>query len=230
MKTKTLKKSKVNVVTLGCSKNLVDSEVMMGQLQANGIDVIHESKKKDFDVVIDACSFFKDIDNTEVAKRLSEMSNKPVIYLLKDDTKMIYNNKPQKYVYKSYKKGEVIYYYSQKHIVGIDFKQSNLLNGLLIINNKNKYTEVAQAIYRMRKINKGHQCTIGIVDNSKDINTLQILELINTNEEKFNDNNELLLIYQYFKCYYRKLISEKYKETDKEEDKEKIYIDKDREI
>ena len=58
MKTKTLKKSKVNVVTLGCSKNLVDSEVMMGQLQANGIDVIHESKKKDFDVVIvNTCGF-----------------------------------------------------------------------------------------------------------------------------------------------------------------------------
>ena len=58
MKTKTLKKSKVNVVTLGCSKNLVDSEVMMGHLQANGIDVIHESKKKDFDVVIvNTCGF-----------------------------------------------------------------------------------------------------------------------------------------------------------------------------
>jgi ribosomal protein S12 methylthiotransferase len=58
MKTKTLKKSKVNIVTLGCSKNLVDSEVMMGQLQANGIDVIHESKKKDFDVVIvNTCGF-----------------------------------------------------------------------------------------------------------------------------------------------------------------------------
>ena len=58
MKTKTLKKSKVNVITLGCSKNIVDSEVLMGQLQANGIDVIHESTKKDFDVVvINTCGF-----------------------------------------------------------------------------------------------------------------------------------------------------------------------------
>lgn len=58
MKTKTLKKSKVNVITLGCSKNIVDSEVLMGQLQANGIDVIHESNKKDFDVVvINTCGF-----------------------------------------------------------------------------------------------------------------------------------------------------------------------------
>jgi ribosomal protein S12 methylthiotransferase len=43
MKTKTLKKNKVNVITLGCSKNTVDSEVLMGQLKANKIDVAHES-------------------------------------------------------------------------------------------------------------------------------------------------------------------------------------------
>ena len=40
MKTKTLKKNKVNVVTLGCSKNIVDSEVLMGQLKANNFTKI----------------------------------------------------------------------------------------------------------------------------------------------------------------------------------------------
>ncbi len=44
MKTKTLKKNKVNVVTLGCSKNIFDSEVLMAQLKANNFDVEHESK------------------------------------------------------------------------------------------------------------------------------------------------------------------------------------------
>lgn len=58
MKTKKLAKDKVNVVTLGCSKNLVDSEVMMGQLRGNGIDVAHESKEEDFNiVVINTCGF-----------------------------------------------------------------------------------------------------------------------------------------------------------------------------
>ncbi|MGB1248497.1 MAG: MiaB/RimO family radical SAM methylthiotransferase, partial [Chitinophagales bacterium] len=58
MKTKKITKDKVNVVTLGCSKNLVDSEVMMGQLDANGIDVAHESKKEDFNiVVVNTCGF-----------------------------------------------------------------------------------------------------------------------------------------------------------------------------
>lgn len=58
MKTKTLKKNKVNVVTLGCSKNLVDSEVLMGQLKGNNIDVAHESPDDDFNiVVVNTCGF-----------------------------------------------------------------------------------------------------------------------------------------------------------------------------
>ncbi|NNC95765.1 MAG: 30S ribosomal protein S12 methylthiotransferase RimO [Chitinophagales bacterium] len=58
MKTRSFKKDKVNVVTLGCSKNLVDSEVMMHQLRANGISVEHESKKDDSNIVIvNTCGF-----------------------------------------------------------------------------------------------------------------------------------------------------------------------------
>ena len=47
MKTKSLHKDKVNIITLGCSKNMVDSEVLSGQLVANEIDVVHESGKKE---------------------------------------------------------------------------------------------------------------------------------------------------------------------------------------
>lgn len=58
MKNKTLKKDKVNIITLGCSKNMVDSEVLSGQLQANDIAVVHESKKKDHNIVIvNTCGF-----------------------------------------------------------------------------------------------------------------------------------------------------------------------------
>jgi ribosomal protein S12 methylthiotransferase len=63
MKTKTLKKNKVNVVTLGCSKNLFDSEVMMAQLKANQFDVEHESINDDAEIVIiNTCGF---IDNAK---------------------------------------------------------------------------------------------------------------------------------------------------------------------
>ena len=63
MKTKTLRKNKVNVVTLGCSKNIYDSEVLMGQLKANNFDVEHESKHDDSEIVIiNTCGF---IDNAK---------------------------------------------------------------------------------------------------------------------------------------------------------------------
>jgi ribosomal protein S12 methylthiotransferase len=58
LKTKTLKKDKVNIITLGCSKNMVDSEVLSGQLRANDIDVVHENRKNDHNiVVINTCGF-----------------------------------------------------------------------------------------------------------------------------------------------------------------------------
>lgn len=62
MKTKG-NKNKINIVTLGCSKNIVDSEVLMGQLKGNQFDVSHESEKLDFGtVIINTCGF---IDNAK---------------------------------------------------------------------------------------------------------------------------------------------------------------------
>lgn len=58
MKTRTLRKDKVNVITLGCSKNLVDSENMITQLQANDYDVTHEAAEDDANVIIvNTCGF-----------------------------------------------------------------------------------------------------------------------------------------------------------------------------
>src|SRR5665213_1750479 len=57
MKTK-IKKDKVNIITLGCSKNMVDSEVLSGQLAAADVNVLHESKKLDHNiVVVNTCGF-----------------------------------------------------------------------------------------------------------------------------------------------------------------------------
>ena len=63
MRTKSLKKNKINVVTLGCSKNVYDSEVLMGQLRANGKEVTHEAKDDEGNIiVINTCGF---IDNAK---------------------------------------------------------------------------------------------------------------------------------------------------------------------
>jgi ribosomal protein S12 methylthiotransferase len=60
MRTKTRKKNKINVITLGCSKNVYDSEVLMGQLRASGKNVVHEEEGNV--VVINTCGF---IDNAK---------------------------------------------------------------------------------------------------------------------------------------------------------------------
>ena len=63
MRTKSHKKNKINVVTLGCSKNIYDSEVLMGQLKANEMEVEHESESDENNiVVINTCGF---IDNAK---------------------------------------------------------------------------------------------------------------------------------------------------------------------
>lgn len=60
MRIKSIKKNKINVVTLGCGKNIYDSEVLMGQLKANGKEVAHETEGDI--VVINTCGF---IDNAK---------------------------------------------------------------------------------------------------------------------------------------------------------------------
>ncbi|HTO14523.1 MAG TPA: 30S ribosomal protein S12 methylthiotransferase RimO [Edaphocola sp.] len=58
MRSKSFKQNKVNIITLGCSKNMVDSEVLSGQLLANEIEVVHENEKLDHNiVVINTCGF-----------------------------------------------------------------------------------------------------------------------------------------------------------------------------
>jgi len=79
MKTKSIKRDKVNIITLGCSKNMVDSEILSGQLLANEIDTVHESMKRDHNIVIiNTCGFIEKakeesintiLDHVELKKR-----------------------------------------------------------------------------------------------------------------------------------------------------------------
>ena len=74
MRTKTLKKNKINVITLGCSKNVYDSEVLMGQLKANGKEVVHEEKGNV--VVINTCGFINNAKEESVNTILEYMQKK----------------------------------------------------------------------------------------------------------------------------------------------------------
>jgi ribosomal protein S12 methylthiotransferase len=77
MKTRTLKKDKVNIITLGCSKNMVDSEVLSGQLLANEIDVVHENKKLDHNiVVVNTCGFIEKAKEESINTILNQVELK----------------------------------------------------------------------------------------------------------------------------------------------------------
>ena len=74
MRTKSLKKNIINVITLGCSKNLFDSEVLMGQLQANKKKVVHQ--KKGNIVVINTCGFIENAKEESINVILEQIENK----------------------------------------------------------------------------------------------------------------------------------------------------------
>nr|WP_298794797.1 30S ribosomal protein S12 methylthiotransferase RimO [uncultured Allomuricauda sp.] len=74
MRTKSLKKNKINVVTLGCSKNVYDSEVLMGQLKANNKDVAHEEEGNV--VVINTCGFIANAKEESVNTILEYVQKK----------------------------------------------------------------------------------------------------------------------------------------------------------
>jgi len=74
MRTKSLKKNKINVVTLGCSKNVYDSEVLMGQLKSNDKDVVHEEEGNI--VVINTCGFINNAKEESVNTILEYVQKK----------------------------------------------------------------------------------------------------------------------------------------------------------
>ena len=77
MKARTLKKDKVNIITLGCSKNMVDSEVLSGQLKANDIEVVHENGKLDHNiVVVNTCGFIDKAKEESVNTILDQVALK----------------------------------------------------------------------------------------------------------------------------------------------------------
>jgi ribosomal protein S12 methylthiotransferase len=77
MKTKSIRRDKVNIITLGCSKNMVDSEVLSGQLLANGIEVAHENVKRGSNiVVVNTCGFIDKAREESINTILEQVSLK----------------------------------------------------------------------------------------------------------------------------------------------------------
>ena len=77
MKTRSVNKDKVNIITLGCSKNMVDSEILSGQLHASNIDVVHENQRSDHNIVIvNTCGFIEKAKEESVNTILEQVALK----------------------------------------------------------------------------------------------------------------------------------------------------------
>jgi len=74
LRTKSRKQNKINVITMGCSKNLYDSEVLMGQLKANDKDVVHEEEGNI--VVVNTCGFIDNAKEESVNTILEQIQKK----------------------------------------------------------------------------------------------------------------------------------------------------------
>ena len=76
MRSRSRNKNKINVITLGCSKNLYDSEVLMGQLKANNLEVNHDVNNDSNIVVVNTCGFIDNAKEESINTILEQINRK----------------------------------------------------------------------------------------------------------------------------------------------------------
>jgi len=157
-----------------------------------------------YDAYIDICGIFKNDKNQILAMKLHEEFNRPIIFIDElDIIKVIINNNID--IYNNNDLDKPIFYYDQAHIIGIDIKQEKypILKGLCIVDSKTKYTEIAQGIFRLRKINLGHTVDIYITDIIE-TDKIKLFDLFIENDKTDKENKKLMFNYQNYKALIRK--------------------------
>ena len=193
-------------------ENLVDSFITFNNLEKYG-------------ALIDASGIFKNVDNQIVATKLHETLNRPVIYLDMNDNKLVINNNNINLYDEtiSYEKQPFLYY-SQTHIIGIDINQNKYPNilGLCTVDDTIVYSTIAQAIFRLRKLNMGHKINFYFVD--KKYTKYDVLfKMLKNNEEIEKINKHPSLLFQTIKSILRKQKPKSEKFSDNYKEKIKYY-------
>lgn len=193
--------------------------IIINQIESNGQNIIQQYVDQliskfininDYDAFIDQVGIFKNILNKEVADFFYNYFGglRDIIYISETDSRFVVSNNINLEYTVSKKYLKPFIYYSQGHVVGVDIKQDYLprMKGLVTINNKSVYTNVAQAVFRLRKLNLGHSVDILFVTNDTDIQltSTDVCNLIKCNDEKLKINKRDLLIYQTLKSEIRK--------------------------
>jgi len=161
-----------------------------------------------FDCLIDLHGLFKNIKNEKIARKINILLKRNVIFLSEEKDKeliILINGEIENY--NSHQQYENPFlYFDQGHTIGVDIKQDKypIMKGLCLLNNKSTYTDVAQAIFRLRKINLGHTIDLCLVYEKYieyDIDELLDLFILNDKEKQEQTND--LLIFQTLKYQIR---------------------------
>lgn len=167
--------------------NNVDNTGIFIQSDENLItDILNKIEK--YDALIDVGALFKNYDNSEIAKLIHTKINRPVAFLTNNSIKKLYKN-GQITDLSQVVIENIFIYYDQKHTLGIDMPQQLKMSGLVTIAKFNRLTDTAQGIYRLRKINRGHNVDFYIVsDIATNIKTRESLYTYLADSEELYKN------------------------------------------
>ena len=159
------------------SEIIKSSEVIVSR------NLIEIFKKRDFNCLMDPAVVFKDEENIDVAKKLAG-TNKRGVYL---DPKLdipLVDGAPFNTTICQKEEDKCVFYYDQKHCVGIDLSQPKNMLGLCSVSDINTLTEISQAIFRMRKILlKTHKVIFAYIGDLKIENGLDLYNILKKNED-----------------------------------------------
>ena len=168
------------------------------------IDIV--SNINDYDAIIDTAGLFRYEPNETIAELLyKQLIKRPIIYLNNQDDILVFDES-QNQKYDSNKiYDDPFFYYSQKHTVGIDIKQDNypILKGLCIIDNLNTYTEVAQSVFRLRKLNQGHTIQLFCINKLDISRNEEMIDRLVENDKNNQISKNKNLQYQIIKANIR---------------------------
>jgi len=170
------------------------------------LDELFNIKQYKYDVLIDEAGLFKNVTNDLIATELFNIfKNRSIIFMAENDDKLVIDNNGITKYNKYIKYDNPFIYYSQSHIVGIDIDQEKYpnLKGLCILDNKSTYTNVAQAIFRLRKLNMGHTIDFYCIGYTEK-NGCKLLKRLKKNENINKNAKVYSLIYQTIKSIIRK--------------------------
>lgn len=147
--------------------------------------------KDEYNALIDSGAFLLDYSTETVANQLLlKYPDKTIIYINKsNDKKMLSKgNIISEYNDEQYNTDEVFMYYDNSHIIGQDIKQPFKFKALVTVNTFNKLSDIAQACFRLRNLNYGHEIDFLVNKNMTKITTrIKLLEMLHAKEKNMVD-------------------------------------------